>query len=544
MKDLGLGHALTSSDTMDQERHATSGEDKEVVEATLQNRSVLDLCPKLDKLWIFYPHLRMLNFFLVAPILAQVVSGFDTSLLNGMQSLDSWVEYFGTPTGTRLGTMTNGVTIGVLISVPFVSYLSDYLGRRWSLILGCVISIIGAILQASAHGYSQFVGSRILLGVGLCISATAAGPMLTECSYPPQRASVTAMLLASWSFGAFVSALITWGCYHGAIISSSWSWRIPSLLQGFFPLIQIGIAFFGPESPRWLISRGREEEARKFFVKYHANGDDNSLLVSYQMAEITATIEEEKVQKTTRWDKWLQKGMRLRFFIVVFVPAMLQLEGNALISYYLNIILENINITDAVEKLKINLGITVYSYFMSLVVATFADKFKRKTMFLTGLSTMLVCYVIWTILSALDQKAGFMNKSLSIGVVAFIYLYNGFNPFCANIGTPYVMELSPFSLRAKASMIYQLSGNVVGLFNNYVNPIAMEKITWKYYIVYDVWLAVLILIVIFIFPETHGKALEEVTESFDEAFATGRAAIKHRALIDEKTAVSEHVEEV
>lgn len=523
------------------------GVEIDVLENALEGKGVMDIVPKPERLWIFYPYLLQLNILMLAPILAQVVSGFDGSMMNNLQAVGAWQDYFNDPAGARLGTMSNGTTVGTLIATPFVWFVCDYFGRKKGLIAGCCVVVVGAIIQGTAQNFGAFMGGRILLGIGSCLSATAAGPLITECAYPTQRATVTAMLLASWPFGAFVAALVTWGTYNSSHIeNTNWSWRIPSLLQGLIPLFQIIIALFMTESPRWLVSNGKSEQAKRFFTKYHANGDEDSLIVKFQMAEITATIEEEKIQKLANWKHWLITGaMRHRLFIVAFVPAMLQLEGNALISYYLHIILDNINITNSIEQLKINLGLTVYSLCSSVFIASLADKLKRRTMFFTGLITMWICYIIWTALSAVDQERDFKDKSLSIGVVAFIFLYSGFGNFCANIGTPYVMEVTPYSLRASASMIYQLTGNIAGLFNNYVNPIAMEKITWKYYIVWCCWLPCLIAIVYFFFPETGGKGLEEIDSVFGGGLHGGIDAIRDRAAADElaEKVETNHVEQ-
>lgn len=95
-----------------------------------------------------------------------------------------------------------------------------------------------------------------------------------------------------------LGALVTWGPYNNASLkTSTWSWRIPSIIQGFFPLLVLSIFFFGPESPRYLISKGKHEKAREFFVKYHGGGDEDPELVNFQMAEITSTLEAEKEQK-------------------------------------------------------------------------------------------------------------------------------------------------------------------------------------------------------------------------------------------------------
>lgn len=199
---------------------------------------------------------------------------------------------------------------------------------------------------------------------------------------------------------------------------------------------------------------------------------------------------------------------------------MAQLEGNALISYYLHIILNNLGITSSVQQLDINLGLNVWSFIFSIFVVTIADRYKRRTMFLTGLSLMLTCYIIFTILSALNQNQNYKNKGLAGGTIAFIYLFNGFYHICSCITSPYILELSPYALRAKGASIYQLTGNTAGLFNNYVNPIAMVAIQWKYYVVWCVWLFCLILIVYFFFPETAGYSLEEIDVLFDPVYTT------------------------
>ncbi|QPG73645.1 hypothetical protein FOA43_000957 [Brettanomyces nanus] len=79
-----------------------------------------DVTPKLEKMWFRYPYLLKLNILLLGGVLSQVVSGYDGSLLNGMQSLTVWQDYFDHPKSAKLGTITNGLTIGSLISIPVV----------------------------------------------------------------------------------------------------------------------------------------------------------------------------------------------------------------------------------------------------------------------------------------------------------------------------------------------------------------------------------------------------------------------------------------
>jgi H+/Cl- antiporter ClcA len=87
------------------------------------------------------------------------------------------------------------------------------------------------------------------------------------------------------------------------------------------------------------------------------------------------------------------------------------------------------------------------------------------------------------------------------------------------------MEVVPYSLRAKASMLYQLTGNLAGIYNSFANPVAMDAIAWKYYIVWCVVIFVHFTVIYFFFPETKGRGLEEVAEIFDgpDAFVGAKA---------------------
>ncbi|KIJ32936.1 hypothetical protein M422DRAFT_265118 [Sphaerobolus stellatus SS14] len=94
--------------------------------------------------------------------------------------------------------------------------------------------------------------------------------LITETAYPTQRATATAMFSALWQGSALVAAWTTFGTFH---IANSWAWRIPSIVQAVAPLILMASTVFGPESPRWLVSKGRDKEALKMLAHYHGQDD-------------------------------------------------------------------------------------------------------------------------------------------------------------------------------------------------------------------------------------------------------------------------------
>lgn len=82
--------------------------------------------------------------------------------MNGLQSISHWQSYFGNPTGEILGIVNAAQSIGSVISLPVVGYLSDKIGRRWTLLSGAVTIIVASAIQAASVNYGMFVFSRYI----------------------------------------------------------------------------------------------------------------------------------------------------------------------------------------------------------------------------------------------------------------------------------------------------------------------------------------------------------------------------------------------
>ncbi|KAJ5930946.1 hypothetical protein N7466_006439 [Penicillium verhagenii] len=473
-----------------------------------------DVIPKREKPWWRDARLLKLNTLLLCALLTQTAQGFDASMLNGMQALPTWTEFFGHPSGTRLGAMTFGPTGGVLISILISSQLCDRFGRRYPICGGSILIIIGSILQAASVNYGMFVFSRFLVGFGLGIVSVAAPPLLSETAYPTHRGKLVSFYLVSWPLGSLIAAWVTYGTFQ--MSSTSWSWRLPSLLQCTFSVVQAVLSLFAPESPRWLIYKGRSKEALDIFIRYHGDGDPQSRLAHFEMAEITATLQMEILQKKSRWGEWISsKGNRHRLFLALYIPAMLQWSGNALSSYYLPKVLDTIGITDSKTQLIVNGCISIWSLISASCFALMVDRAGRRGLFLFGMSGMGVAYIIWTICSAINQQKDFKDHGYASSVLAMIFVYTALYHACSPVSPTYIMEVVPYSLRSKASMLYQLTGNLAQLYNSFANPVAMDAIGWKYYIVWVVMIAIHLTVIYFFFPETKNRGLEEVAEIFD-----------------------------
>ena len=131
-------------------------------------------------------------------------------------------------------------------------------------------------------------------------------------------------------------------------------------------------------------------------MKYHAEGDKDSIFARAEIAQIeNVIIMEREISQQSWMDMISTAGMRRRTFIAAALGLFTQWSGNTLISFYLSKILDMIGITDANTKSYINLGNTAWSFVNGTTIALVVPRFPRRTMFLIGATGMLVIYIAW-----------------------------------------------------------------------------------------------------------------------------------------------------
>ena len=266
----------------------------------------------------------------------------------------------------------------------------------------------------------MFVIARFLLGFGIPFAIVAASSMIGELAYPKERARMGSLFNASWFIGAIVAAGVTLGTFQ---MPTNWGWRIPSVLQAIPSLLQIIFIWFLPESPRWLIARGRGEEAYAVLAKYRAEGDLNSEFVKAEYAEIEKTLELEKEQAKGNWRELVRApGMRRRLLICSFLGLATQWSGNGLTSYFLARILDNVGERSNRTKNLINLAMTCWGFVNATFLALTVPRMLRRTAYLACTVSLMFIFTGWTVASARYAITG--SQEASRAVIAFIFLYS------------------------------------------------------------------------------------------------------------------------
>lgn len=327
------------------------------------------------------------------------------------------------------------------------------------------------------------------------------------------RAKTHFWMNAGIKSGSFLAAWATFGTRN---YDNSWSWRIPSLLQLLLPVVAIPGLIMMPESPRFLASKKRDQETRAFLVKYHAEGDESSQLAAFELAEITRIIQlESEVQKQTSYrDMVATPANRRRTFITVFLGVFDQWAGQNVAGYYLPPVLATIGITTATQQTLVNGFLQIWNLVCALTGAFNVDRVGRRFLFLAATGGMLISYILITALSATFANGG--SAAVGTAVVPFLFLMYGcfslaFTPLMAT----YPVEIWQYSLRSRGLSVLWISTAIAVFFNIFINPIALEAIDWKYYLLYVFILPGGGLVIYFTFPETRGHSLEEIARVFD-----------------------------
>lgn len=440
-------------------------------------------------------------------------NGFDGSVLTGLQGVDAWNDQFGSPTGALLGITSAAYPLGAVVSTPFSAYISDKWGRRWSILIGSFIMIIGVIMQAASTTIGLFIGGRAVIGFGITLALTAAPVLISELTHPRHRVIFGSLYNTSFYLGSLLAGWIVFGSYR---IPSAWAWRLPTVLQAAPAILQMIFVFFLDESPRWLFFADRGEEAYRVLVKLHGNGDWNDPLAQAEFWEMTVALEAEREAKSGGIKLFFTTpANRKRLAILVTLAVFGQWSGNGLVSYYLTKILTSIGITTQREQTMLNGTISTVNYATSLMAAVLSTKIGRRPMFVGGAIAMFLTFSALTASIAVYNETGSTAASKSALGFIFIY-YTSFN-ICLNpLLFLYPTEILPFRLRAMGLSILIFANKAALFFNQFVNPIGMDSLGWKYYLVYVGWLVVEIVVFWLLYPETKGYTLETIHQAFGE----------------------------
>ncbi|KAJ7863135.1 general substrate transporter [Mycena olivaceomarginata] len=466
-----------------------------------------------------------LYLILLVPCMASVVVGYDISIMNYINGMEPYLSYFGLEgQGGGGGVGTTTALIFAMVShlpglVPDMNNesgpLCDRLGRRGGMVIPHSNIIRLPLMVSSSLEVSSYLkAGRFLLGVSTALLQVAGSLYCCEISPPQWRGRLTGIYAAFAILSTIVSGAVANATGR---LTTSASWRIPFSLQIIPAAIVLFFVYFIPESPRWMMSVGRKDEARKILIRYHGNGNDNAPLVVLEYREFEESIKLDASSKPWQvpWDYvdlFKTRSDRYRTSIVLLLALCAQWSGSGL-SSFLVVLLANDHISTQNLRLILTLISSIVSAIGALCGALILDKVGRRTLWFWG---NLCCTIALIISGACTAKfsADSNNLAGSNTAIAFLFLFTFC--FCVTyvpLPALYASECMSFDNRANGVALYTFVSSTASLVNTYATPIALADIGWKVYYVFIAWDVFACVLIWFFAVETSGRTLS-VTPTF------------------------------
>ncbi|KAH7134799.1 general substrate transporter [Dactylonectria estremocensis] len=412
-----------------------------------------------------------------------VMEGFDVSLVNNFYAFPQFNKKYGelTPDGTYeipaawQSGLSNGANCGSIIGLFINGWISERFGYRYT-IIGCLVWLTGCItIFFTAQNVQTLLVAEILCGIPWGIFQTITITYASEVCPVALRGYLTTYVNFCWGVGQEIGIGIIYAMLDR---EDEWAYRIPYALQWIWPLpLAIGI-YFAPESPWWLVRKGRLDEAKHSLIRLTSVERETDFDADETIAMMvhTTALENKITAGASYWDCF--KGVdRRRTEIVCMVWAIQNLSGNSF-SNYSTYFLKQAGLSEsksyafALGQYAINMvGVFGAWGLMTLGIG-------RRTLYIVGLCGLCTMLFILGFLGLVPdshrEQAALATGSIMIGWAAVYQLTVG------TVAYSLVGEMSSRRLQIKTVVLGRNLYNVVGIINGVLTPYMLNPTAWNW----------------------------------------------------------------
>lgn len=398
-------------------------------------------------------HNKML-IYIIAMIAATggLLFGFDTGVISG--AIPFFQKDFGID-NNMIELITSAGLLGAILGALFCGRLTDRLGRKKVILASAVIFAVGAIWSGVAVDAWNLVLARLFLGLAIGVSSFAVPLYIAEISPAKVRGMLVSMFQLMVTIGVLVSYLSD---LYFADEGDMSCWR-PMFYVGVIPacILLVGMIFM-PETPRWLMSKGRHSESIRILKRIE--GEEQAKDSFQQMQEEIKRSETEK----SGWKELLQPWLRTPLIICIGIMFFQQFVGINTVIYYSPKIFLMAGFDGTVAAIWASVGVGVVNVIFTVVSVYFVDRLGRRKLYFIGLSGIVVSLLILGLCFVFVNQLGDSVKWVAI---LLIFCYVAF--FAISIGPLgwlIISEIFPLKLRGLGASLGSLS---VWLFNSIVS---------------------------------------------------------------------------
>ncbi|GAB1209327.1 hypothetical protein APSETT445_008099 [Aspergillus pseudonomiae] len=382
-----------------------------------------------------------------------------------------------------------GVTGGLLTLQSFIKYFPT-------------ISTSGAYFDSLTQAEQSTQSTR----QGNGMNTSTVPTWQSECCKSNHRGKLVMIEGAMITCGITISYWIDFGLLFAD--PSEVAWRFPLAFQIFFAAIILAFVMFLPESPRWLVLKGREDEAKEVLGALLGDGTDPTFLQT-EFTAIKATVLE--MAKGSFKDMFtMDEDRHLHRTVLAYVNQMFQqISGINLITYYIPVVLEE-QMGMTLINSRLIAACNGTEYFIASWIAVFTiEKFGRRTLMLFGAAGMSISMMILAITASLK------TPQANIACIVFLFVFNTFFAIgWLGMTWLYPAEIVPLKIRAPANALATSSNWIFNFLVVMITPVAFDNIDYQTYIIFAVINAFIVPVVFFFYPETTRRSLEEMDRIF------------------------------
>jgi MFS transporter, SP family, arabinose:H+ symporter len=445
---------------------------------------------------------RKLNvgFVALTAAIGGLLLGFDATVISGVVPFIR--EYFaltGVGGDLKLGWAVSSLGWGALVGNAFAGVLSDRLGRRKVLLCAAVLFVMSALLASLATTFGTFVAARIVGGLAVGAAILIAPVYIAEIAPARRRGGLVSLNQLMIVIG--ISASFFSNYFLLDVGEHNWRWMLG--VQVFPALLYLLLLSLIPESPRWLVIKGRDEEALGVLTRISG---------AAQAQESMQQIRQSIVARSSRsWGALFDRRIRFVMLIALGLAFFQQITGINAIFYYLPTIFAQAGggVGDAFRQAVI---VGLVNVVMTVVAIWLIDRLGRKPLLAIGVAGMAVSLL--TIAWAFNQEglvgaAATMNARLVL--IAIIGFVASFAISLGPVMWVLLSEIFPNEYRGIAI-------SAAGFWNALVSASVTFVFPWELstlgpagtFLVYGVFASAALLFVLLFVPETKGRTLEEL----------------------------------
>ena len=449
-------------------------------------------------------------FMAVVAAIGGILFGYDTAVISG--TISSVTGQFSLDT-LQQGWYVGCALIGSIIGVLFAGTLSDTIGRKKTMLIAATLFCLSAVFCAASADFMQLVCFRIIGGVGIGIVSIVSPIYISEVSPADRRGTMVSLYQLAVTIGFLAAYLVNFWILdsaQGADYSSGlWShlmkdemWRgmlgsmtVPAVL--YFIVI-----FFIPESPRWLIVKGKGDRAIVTLKRIYSDAGTAEM----QLEETRKSIAGET---KSEWKALLQPGIMKAVIIGSAIAILGQFMGVNAVLYYGPEIFSEAGLSSG-DSMFSQVLVGAVNMLTTIIAVFIIDKVGRKQLIYWGVSGMILSLVMIGMYFIFGEAWGLGNGFL----LAFFLFY----VFCCAISISAVVfvllsEMYPNSVRGRAMSVAGLALWVGTYLIGQLTPWLLENLTpGGTFFLFAVMCIPYILIMWKAVPETTGKTLEEIEE--------------------------------